>query len=310
MALVYQLVRLAFGVVAMTFSSDRVIKHGRNIATALQVHPFLIGLTLMSIGTDLPEIMNAVMSSALGHGDINVGDSLGSAITQITLVLGILAFVTDSFKVNKKEILSTGSILILALFFFAWASLDGHIGRLDALLMLALWVASVFFVGYTAELDGIHKSTSEDLWRDLLLLFVSFGGVAIGAYITIRSVIVLSASWGLPEYFVSFVVMGLGTSLPELAVDFTALRRGESEIAVGGLMGSSLVDATVSIASGAILFPISISTGYVFPTTLLAIFATAAVTALLGLMGEVNKVTGALLVLVYIRIIMSSWSFL
>lgn len=310
MLVVYNFVVLIAGVLGMTFSSERVVTYGRRIATALQVHPFLIGLTLISIGTDLPEIINAILASYMGHGDINVGDSLGSAIAQITLVMGLLALVSKSFKINRKEIISTGSLLILSLFLFAWLSIDGVISRVDAIFMLALWAASVFFIKVTANLDGIHKSETYSVWKDLMLLLLSFVGVAIGAYFTIQSVIALSASWGIPEYFVSFLALGIGTSLPELAVDFSAIRRGESEIAIGDLMGSSLVDSTVSIGLGAIAFPISISTAYVFPTALLAIFATAAVVALLAVMGKVNKATGIMLLLIYARVLFESWRFL
>ncbi|TRO61887.1 hypothetical protein E2P64_00790 [Candidatus Bathyarchaeota archaeon] len=310
MQAIYQFAILVAGVLAMAFSSERVVTYGRRIAAALQVHPFLVGLTLVSLGTDLPEIINAIVSSYLGHGDINVGDSLGSSITQITLVLGLLAFVSKSFKVNRREVISTGSLLAISLFLFAWLSMDGYISRVDSLFMIALWVVSIFFIKVTANLEGVHKVENYSIWKDLALMLLSFTGVGIGAYFTINSVIALSSSWGIPEYFVSFLVVGIGTSLPELAVDFTAIRRGESEIAIGDLMGSSLVDATVSIAVGALAFPISISAAYIFPTALLAVFATAAVMAVLTAMGKVNKVTGVMLLLIYARVLMESAKFL
>jgi cation:H+ antiporter len=300
------LARLAFGIVAMTLSSEKVVKYGREIAMALQVHPFLVGLTVISIGTDLPEIVNAVLSSYLGHGDINVGDSLGSAITQITLIMGLLALISKEFKVNRREVFSTGSLLILALFLFSWLGMDGTVSRLDSLLMLAMWGFAVFFIGMSAELSGVHQSDGNSIVREVILLLLSFAGVAVGAYLTIDSIIVLSRSLGVPEYFISFLLVGLGTSLPELAVDFMAIRKGESEIAIGDLMGSSLIDSTVSIAVGALAFPIAISPGYVVPTALLAIFATGGVMLVLTAMGKVNKVTGVALLLIYARVVASS----
>jgi cation:H+ antiporter len=308
--LIYDFIVLVSGVLGMAFSSERVVTYGRRIATALQVHPFLVGLTLVSIGTDLPEIVNALLSSYLGHGDINAGDSLGSAITQITLIMGLLALVGKSFKVNRREVISTGSLMILALFLFSWMSADGVISRVDSVLLLALWGISIFFIGVTANLEGFHRSDDYSVWKDLALMLLSFGGVALGAYFTINSVISLSSSWNIPEYFVSFIAVGIGTSLPELAVDFTAIRRGEAEIAIGDLMGSSLIDSTVSIALGALFFPITVSTAYVFPTALLAIFAAAAVMALLVAMGKVNKATGVILLLIYAKILMESWKFI
>ena len=83
---------LALGIGLMIFSSHKAGEHSISLAEALGASPFIIGLLLVSIGMDLPEIANSITSSALGHGDINIGDSLGSILVQTTLVLGIISF--------------------------------------------------------------------------------------------------------------------------------------------------------------------------------------------------------------------------
>ena len=79
-------------ILLMTLSSDKAVEHSVILASALGISPFMIGFTLVSIGTDLPEIVNSIVSCALGHGDINAGDSIGSVLTQLTLIFGILTF--------------------------------------------------------------------------------------------------------------------------------------------------------------------------------------------------------------------------
>ncbi|MBR9681022.1 MAG: sodium:calcium antiporter [Candidatus Altiarchaeota archaeon] len=301
---------LVIGVVVMTYSSDKVVKYGKKIATALQIHPFLVGLTLVSLGTDLPEITNSIMASFLGHGDINVGDSLGSTLAQITIIMGLLTLFGKSFKIDRREILTSGSLLILALLFFSWLASDGFIGRLDAALLILFWLLSIVFLDITSDLESVHHTDDKRMWGYLGFIFVSFIGVAIGAYFTIDSIIKLSVIFHLPEYFVSFFVIGIGTSLPELVVGMSALKRGESELAVGDFFGSSLIDATVSIAAGALAFPIMVSAAYIVPTALLIIFATAAVTSLLVLVGKENKLTGLILVLIYVYTMSKSFSIL
>jgi cation:H+ antiporter len=96
---------LIMGLALMIFSSDKAVVHAVKIASALKISPLMIGLILVSIGTDLPEIVNSIISCAVGHADIELGDSLGSVLTQMTLVIGLLPFLVGSFKVKKKEVL-------------------------------------------------------------------------------------------------------------------------------------------------------------------------------------------------------------
>ena len=103
--LILGVVILVAGILLMTLSSDKAVEHSVILASALGISPLMIGFTLVSIGTDLPEIVNSIVSCALGHGDINAGDSIGSVLTQITLVFGILTFFGASIANRKLDYL-------------------------------------------------------------------------------------------------------------------------------------------------------------------------------------------------------------
>jgi cation:H+ antiporter len=94
---------LVLGVVLLAFSAEKAVEHSVNVASALKVSPLMIGLIIVSLGTDFPEITNSVISSAFGHGDINVGDSFGSILAQMTLVLGLLALIGGDSKLREKK---------------------------------------------------------------------------------------------------------------------------------------------------------------------------------------------------------------
>jgi len=98
------LIGLIAGLALLAYSGEKAVEHSVSIALEWGLPPLLIGLLLVSLGTDLPEIINSIISSALGHGDINIGDSLGSVLTQMTLILGLTPFLGGKFKVKKKEI--------------------------------------------------------------------------------------------------------------------------------------------------------------------------------------------------------------
>jgi cation:H+ antiporter len=97
---------LIIGIVLMVYSSDKAVEHSVKIASAFRISSLMIGLILVSIGTDLPEIVNSIISCAVGHADIELGDSLGSVLTQMTLILGLLPFLGGRFKVKRKEVLA------------------------------------------------------------------------------------------------------------------------------------------------------------------------------------------------------------
>lgn len=297
---------LGAGVAVMLYSSNKVVEYGKKVALALDVHPFLIGITLVSIGTDLPEIFNAVWASFLGHGDINVGDSLGSAITQITLIGGFLAFVSRPFKVDRREVVTTGSLTVVALFFLSIIVSDGFLSRMDGLMLIGLWFLSIFFTEVATDLDGTRSQDFSEFRRDLLMMVIGFAGILVGSYFAVDSIIKISRAFVVQEYLVSLIVMGLGTSLPELVVYITAILKGESEIAIGNLIGSSLVDATVSIGIGSALFPVAVSSQYIVPSILLGVMAAGIVTVVLGITGRVNRAVGIIFSLVYIKFLVAS----
>jgi cation:H+ antiporter len=105
---------LIIGLALLAISAEKAISHSVGVATALKMSPLMIGLVVVSLGTDFPEIVNSIISSALGHVDINVGDSFGSVLTQMTLVLGLFPFVAGAFKVKREEITVMGACEVLA----------------------------------------------------------------------------------------------------------------------------------------------------------------------------------------------------
>jgi cation:H+ antiporter len=133
------LVGLIIGLALLAYSSDKAVEHSVRTALEWKLSPLIIGLVLVSLGTDLPEIVNSIMSSALGHGDINVGDSLGSVLTQMTLVLGLIPFLGGKFRVKRKEVAVIGACEVLALMLAVSIAEKGSISNVNGLFLVASW---------------------------------------------------------------------------------------------------------------------------------------------------------------------------
>ena len=297
---------LIVGVVIIIFSSQFAVKNSALLATALGISPLIIGVTLVSIGTDISEIFNSIISCSLGHGDIDVGDSVGSDLTQLTLVFGLLPLICGAFHVNRKDIIILGSCEVLSLLLIFSVVEKGYITRLNALFMVFSLVI-YFWLIYNANKESImHRvelieTTQPAKSKKFLLLFaaIGFGGVTFGSYAIVNSVIYISQVLSIHEYIISFFILSIGTSLPELVVDINALRHGHHSIAIGDIVGSCIVDSTLSIGIGQVFFPQAISAELAVPTVLYTLGVSIIVIVVIAVRQKVDKKAGVFFIFLY-----------
>jgi len=297
---------LISGIILLTFASDKAVEHSVHFASTLGISSLMIGLMLVSIGTDLPEMANSIVACSSGEGNIDVGDSIGSILTQMTLILGLIAFLGRKFNVNRKEVLVMGVFQVLSLVLAIFVALSGFT-RLKAFLLITSWPVFLFIIKkMTSKTVVKRKEANSQRGGHYLFHFViaaaSYIGVAIGAVAVVQSVIMLSDGLGIPTFFISFFVLAIGTSLPELVVDLTAIRKRQYELAIGDIIGSCIVDATISISIGQLLFPTEVfyeSPAQSIALALYVVIASIVVISTLTLREKVDKKAGALFIIVY-----------
>jgi cation:H+ antiporter len=259
----------------------------------------------VSVGTDLPEITNSIISCASGHGDIDVGDSLGSAMTQITLVLGLLPFFGGTFKVKRREVLIIGTCEMLAIMLAVSIAEKGYFTRINALFLVSSWLIFMLLIRAALrkrdkKVDDVVLAKNRRISHHLMISILGFAGVAVGSYALVQSVIMLTGALKISEYILSFFMLAIATSLPELVVDLTAIRKKQYELAIGDIIGSSLVDASLSIGIGQLFFPTRISGGLASITGLYALFASFLVIITLALTKKVDRKIGAFFIVIYL----------
>ena len=297
---------LICGISIIIFSSIKAVKHSAILAAALGVSPLIIGVTLVSIGTDMSEIFNSIISCSLGHGDIDVGDSVGSDLTQLTLVFGLLPLITGVIYVHRKDIIILGACEILSLMLIFSVVEKGYITRLNAIMMVGSLGIYIWLI-YNANKDSIEErvemiekiETPKSKKFHLLIAVLGFGGITIAAYMIVESVIVLSSVLDIHEYIISFFIVAVGTSLPELAVDINALRLGHHSIAIGDIVGSCIVDSTLSIGIGLVLFPQAVTAALAVPTVLYTLIASFIVFITIAARRKVDKKAGIFFISLY-----------
>jgi len=292
---------LVFGMAVLILSAKNAVDHSIKIASALRFPPLMIGLIVVSMGTDFPEIVNSFVSSSLGHGDINVGDSFGSVLAQMTLILGLLALVGRQIKVDRNEVVTLGAAEILALIASLSMVEKGYITWMNAAFLVVSWPILLLLTRSIAKGSSITSSRpNRRISYHLAAAILAFVGVAVGSYIVIQSVIAMCAVLRVPEYFISFFVVAVGTSLPELAVDLTAIRKKQYEIAIGDAIGSSIIDAGFSIGIGALFFsPLRLTSRLAEITGLYALLASFVVLVVLAWGRKLDTKAGLLFIILY-----------
>jgi len=300
---------LIIGMGILYLSSELAVDRLILLASKLGASLFTVGFVVSSIGSDLPEIVNSIISSYLGHGNISIGDSLGSVNTQITLVLGIIPFFCTFCRLIPREFAIVGISEVVIVAISVFLSIDGAVTRTDGLLLVTLWGLSLlimrrFSSGQIAADDSEAIPTSDNEIIQLAgYILAGFIGIGIGSYMVIESAITISTALGVSEYYISFFVLSLGTSMPELLVAISAIRKRHFELAIGDIIGSCIVDATLAIGIGPIFFPITVDGASILYTGIYAILSSAIVVGVLTYRSFNDKKSGALFLLVYL----ASW---
>lgn len=302
MQIALYLVLLLVGLGAALLASELAVAYTRALAVGLGAPPFVIGVVLVAVGTDLPEIANSITSHLQGEGDVNVGDSVGSTLTQYTFVLGLFPLVAGALVISRLQVglvtvLTMGGLGLTTLFV-----LDGHLNRAEGLALIAAWAAATIVMTKllsNGAADDPPAVRYEGRLAQALVALGALGLVAAGATLAVHSLVRLAESLGVPEFLLAFFGASVGTSLPEIMVDVTALRRGAPGIALGDALGSSLVDSTLSIGAGPAIAPADVTARLAVVGSLYTLAAVAAVGAMLALRRRHDRVSAAVLMGLY-----------
>lgn len=290
---------LGFGLA--TLSAQWAVRHASMLAYGQSLPPFFIGITFFAIGTDIPEISNSVIASMVGHGDLNVGDSIGSVVAQISLVLGILPFAVGAFKVGRFHSSIVVLLTIAALGLGALLVSDGKLSRMDAIGLLTAWVAAtaVSWRFVPPQADPVVAAPTHHRFYHAAIVVIALLLVGAGTWAAVKAVVEMSALIGVPEYIISFFGSAIGTSMPEMIVDITALRSGQRYLAFGDIVGSCLVDATLSVGIGPLIFPTMVTAALAVRGAVIAMVVMFLAGAIIWIRRRHDRWSGVLLLMIY-----------
>ncbi len=276
---------IAMGV--LIWGAEMIINQSERIALKFKIPEFIIGATLIALGTSLPEMAASIAASYNGKPDIAIANVIGSNILNITLVLATVFIISKKINPSRDFFAKDSTWALVPVLVFILMILDGLISRFDAVLLLLLMGAYLLFLLQDAknipeeDLEDLEESTFT--WAKVIpILFTGFVLVIVGAHFTVESASEIAKDFGISEWIIGIIMISLGTSLPELVVSISAATRGKVDMAIGNIIGSNMANTTVVLGAAALTSPMAINaSAYIFDiatmivATLLLVFITA-----------------------------------
>lgn len=288
-------------------SADKFTEFAEKIGLKLGMSPFVVGLTIIAIGTSLPELISSIMAVLSGSSDMVIGNVLGSNIANICLVLGIGAILIKSGKIEHNLRSIDLPFFIISIFLLGIFMLDGKITILEGVFSL---VGIIIFILYMKS--NIKNTTKKEIAKGVLIqkdgssllklsvgLIISSVFIFFGAKYTIDSAIQLSSLLNIGKSIISASAIAIGTSLPELSVTISLVKKKNITGAVGNVLGSNIFNTLGVIGISSLFGTLIVSNFmliFVLPVTLIATFMFYIITN----DQKISKWQGALLLLFYV----------
>jgi cation:H+ antiporter len=262
--MVIEIILVIVGLGGIWYGTDLVIRNAVAVADMFGLSQMFVGITILAIGTDLPEFvisLNASLEKLNSGADTSgliIGNAIGSAFAQISLVLGITGLA--GYIIIRKSILYTngimllGSVVMLGVFAF-----DGTVNRFEGLALVVTYLVYYFKL---LKQEGVKQKLKEkpgrEIWQKLLLLAAGIALVMVASEVVVDHSVKLSAQLGVAQSFIGIVLIGLGTSLPELAISIRAVAKKAHSLSVGNILGSNIFDVLIPVGMGSAIAGVNI----------------------------------------------------
>ncbi|MBL1420437.1 MAG: calcium/sodium antiporter [Alphaproteobacteria bacterium] len=261
--------QLIGGLILLLIAGDALVSGAASLAIKFKISPLVIGLTVIAFGTSAPELFVSLEAAFNGTPGIAIGNVVGSNIANILLVLGLPA-IFYSMNADNEDVRKNMKVVMLASLVFAALVLTG---------VLAWWHGAILFAGIVlflyfeakksrdtrkngeydySEIEGELDATPKRGWKIGLFLLFGIAGLPFGAHYLVAGASTIALDFGLSEAAIGLTVVALGTSLPELAAVFSAVRRKESDLAIGNILGSNLFNMLAVMGLTALVHPVAI----------------------------------------------------
>ena len=308
MELTIQILSLIGGLILILLGANWLVDGSSSIAKRFGLSEFIIGLTIVGIGTSTPEMVVSFMSSFQGKADMAIGNIVGSNIFNTLSILGLTAIVaplTITRNNLRKDIPLNLAVTLLLVVLGLSQSLfgfgDNQLGRFDGVILLAVF-ASYMWSSFKSDNGSASDEESNirqySMLMSIALIAAGLAGLIFGGKVFVNSATELARTFGVSDKFIAITIMAAGTSMPELATCVVAALKGRGQLALGNILGSNISNILLILGGAALINPLSF--GGLTNVDILAVLGSAAFILLCAYTfrkKEIDRMEGMILVL-------------
>lgn len=308
---------LIVGFAFLIKGADLFVEGSSSIAKKFKVPGIIIGLTVVAMGTSLPETAVSVTASLAGNNELAVSNAVGSNIFNTMMVIGVCAIITPIMvqkQTIKKDIPFSAivALLLLGLGILGIADTSGMVlGHLDGAILLVLFVAYILFLIFSTlkakkngEAVSVEGGDDDEIkilpvWKSLLFILIGGAGIALGGELTVDTASRIALDLGMSQTLVGLTIVSIGTSLPELVTSIVAARKNEVDMALGNAIGSNIFNFLMVLGIASAISPISFITFNIIDIAILLAF-TLIIWIFAATKKSIGRLEGIIMVALYI----------
>ena len=298
---------LLLGLVILTVGAELLTKGCVGMAARFHVPEFIIGLTVMAVGTSMPELTVSVMSAMKGSTDMAIGNVTGSNLFNTLIILGVCSLVRPMVftkeNVRRDIPICIGASLLMLVFALY---IGQGISRWQGAIMLALYVAVIWYSVRSAKQGAPEEESADDSssmgWgRVIIYIIVGLAGLIYGGNTCLESATSIARAWGVSEAVIAITIVAAGTSLPELASSLSAIANGKLSLALGNVIGSNIANILLILGTSGLIKPLTM--GGITPLDVWMVFGSSVLLLLSALAIGQRRITrfeGAIYLAIYV----------
>ena len=264
---------IIIGFALLVKGADFLVEGSSSIAKKFHIPEIIIGLTIVSIGTSMPELFVSLTSALEGHTDMSMGNVIGSNIANLLLILGLSTVIRPIKFQKETRLIEMPMCLILTIIFMIFCNTGEGISKIEAIILLILFILFIVYTiimgkkGEQFDKEGtIIELQTEDnkipVLKSIIFIILGIIGLKVGGDLTVDNALIVARHFNISEKIISLTILAIGTSLPELVTSVTAAIKGNSDIAIGNIIGSNIFNMLLIIGVSAFINPILYNTSY------------------------------------------------
>lgn len=310
--LVKSIFLIFIGFVLLIKGADYLVEGSSKIAKKFHIPEIIIGLTIVSIGTSMPELFVSTTSAIDGFSDMAMGNVIGSNLCNLLLILGLSSIIRPIEFQRETRIIELPLCLFFSIIFLILSNTGGKITREESLILICLFVCFIAYTIFMAKkgeafdkIDNEEKSLTKvpeiPILKNIFSIIIGVIALKIGGDFTVDNAVIIAEYFKISEQIISLTILAVGTSLPELVTSVMAASKGNSDIAIGNIIGSNIFNMLLIIGVSALISPITYNLKYNLDMTILVVaMLILALFPLIPPKNKMSRVNGAIYLSLYV----------